>query len=161
MPRPSLNACKSPRRILAPQRPNQAVLFLPYLVSDGASGIGADMPTSQLVAANMSRLTSPDAPHLENLSARYAELDRCSPLDSTLSSTGFILLRANILGTPPSPPSYPARSSSLWTSLPSPPSAALANAQEALSTPCTNTTTSPPTPQPSSAPPSPAAPRIG
>ena len=27
MPRPSLNACKSPRRILAPPRPHQVVLF--------------------------------------------------------------------------------------------------------------------------------------
>lgn len=113
---------------------------------------------SRLVAANMSRLTSPDAPHLENLNAPLADLDRC-PLDTTQHPVGFTL--------PPSarstcsPPSCPPRSSSVWTFPPSPPSAALTNAQEGLSTPSTNTATSSPKPRPSSAPPSPAAQQIG
>lgn len=68
------------------------------VMSDGANEIRADMLASQLVAENMSRLTSPDAPHLENLNARFTDLDRCCPLDNTQHSEGFTLPPANTLG---------------------------------------------------------------
>lgn len=67
------------------------------VMSYGVSEIVADMPTSQLVAANMS-LKSPDAPHLENLNARFADLNRCCPLDSTQHSAGFTFPPSNTLG---------------------------------------------------------------
>lgn len=67
-------------------------------MSDAASEIGVDILTSQFVAANMSRLTSPDAPHLENFNARFHDLDRCCPLDATQHSAGFTLPPANTLG---------------------------------------------------------------
>ena len=67
-------------------------------MSNGANEIMADMLTLQLVAENMSRLTSPDAPHLENLNARYTDLDRCCPLDNTQHSEGFTFPPTNTLG---------------------------------------------------------------
>lgn len=68
------------------------------IMSDGASEIVAKISTAQLIAPHMSRLTSPNAPHLAHLNARTADLERCCPLDSTQHSAGFILPPANTLG---------------------------------------------------------------
>lgn len=67
-------------------------------MSDRPSENEVDMLIPQLVATNMPRLTSSDAPHLKILNARYVDLDRCCPLDSIQHSAGFALPPENTLG---------------------------------------------------------------
>lgn len=68
------------------------------MMSDGASENVAKFSTAQLIAAHMSRLTSPSAPHLAHFNARSVDLERCCPLDSTQHSAGFTLPPTNTLG---------------------------------------------------------------
>lgn len=68
------------------------------MTSDGASENVAKFSTAQFIAAHMSRLTSPNAPHLAHFNARSVDLERCCPLDSTWHSAAFTLPPANTLG---------------------------------------------------------------